>query len=116
MLIGLNQTTSMLTCSVIERILVKYYLKLFKVNWNWILTDDYAWIVLYGFDLSEPRMLTDILRCVSFRWISVEDLLEKVAAVITDEFRYRVISIQNLFVKHIRLWILKRQIATNHSV
>ena len=98
MLIGLNEATGMLTCSIIERILVKDYLKLFKVNWNRILPNDDPWIVLNSFNLAEPLVLTDLGRCVSFCWICVENLLQEVTAVITDKFGYGVIGIQNFLV------------------
>ena len=75
MLIGLNEATGMLARSVIERILVEDYLKLFKVNWNRILPNYDPWIVLNSFNLAEPLMLTYFRSCVSFRRIGVENLL-----------------------------------------
>ena len=98
MLVGLDEATGVLACSIIERILIKDNLKLFKVNWNRVLSNDDSWIVFNGFNLTEPWMLTNIGCCVSFRWIGIEDLLEEVTAVIADEVRYRVISIQDLLV------------------
>ena len=88
----------MLACTFIKWILVEDDLKLIKVNWNRILSDNNPRIVLNSFNLAKPLMLT-YFRCrISLSWIRVENLLEKISAVIADELRYCVISVQDFLV------------------
>ena len=106
-LVGFNEATSVLTSRLIKWVFFKNDLKLAEINWNRIRANDDSWIIFDIFDLSKPRVGTDIASGESFIRVSVQDLLKEVAAVITNEFRDGVLSIQNLFVQDVCFRVFK---------
>jgi len=116
MLICLDKSSRVISHPVIKWILVQNDLKLLKVNWDGVLAYYDSRVVFHVFYLFKPRMSTDIWRSESLGWICVENLLNEVATIITDKLRNRVISVQDLFVKNIGLWVLKRQVPAYHGI
>ena len=115
-LVCLNETTCVLPSRLVERVLIKNDLELAEIYRDRVRSDDDSRVVLDIFDLPEPRVRSDITSSESFIRIGVQDLLEQVAAIVTDELRNGVLGIQDLFVQNIGFRVFKWQITANHGV
>ena len=115
-LVGLNETTCVLPSRLVERVLIKNDLELAEIHRDRVRSDNDSRVVLDIFDLPEPRVRSDITSRESFIRVGVKDLLEQVAAIVTDELRNGVLGIQDLFVQNIGFRVFKWQITANHGV
>lgn len=73
MLVGFDHSACILACAFIKRILIQDDLQLVKVNWDWILTYYYAWVVFNVLNLSEPNVLSDVACREAFGRVCVKN-------------------------------------------
>jgi hypothetical protein len=89
----------------IKSILVKLlnYILIYR---NWVLAHNNTSIV-FDIDNVVPRMLPDIIYLDPGIRISVQDFLHQVLTFSTNELRNLVVSIKDLFVEEVCVWVLK---------
>ena len=115
-LVRLDEAPGILSRPFLKLVLLQHDLQLLKVNWDRILSNNDAGVVLYILNLLEPDMGPDITCFESLHRISIQNLSDQVTTVIADELRDGVVRIQYLLVKNVSLGVLKRQITADHGV
>ena len=115
-LVCLDVASGVLSGAFVELVFVEHDLELLEVYWDRVLTNYDAGIIFNALALFEPDVCSNVGSSEPFCWISVQNLCDKVAAVLAYEIWDAVVSIENLFVKHICFGVFKRQVTADHRV
>lgn len=83
------------------------------INWYGLRPNDYASIV-FNINLLVPWMLSNLVNSESRGWVCVQDALNELFALRGHERRDAVLSIQNLLVEQVGVWVFKGQISAHH--
>ena len=82
----------------VKGVVVNHYLINSVINWHLVINWEQTWF-LHLFNLLEPGMSSDLFDGVTLIWVGVQDLLDQVCAICTQELRDLVICIQDLLVE-----------------